>query len=168
MIPLGNILVRLGLFTSPFYCCEYQIFGFLLIFNRNNRTDVDLMQTFTPELTHLSCEWGKKWTATRVQCSCVCPCVYVRVSEQDRSVLYMKYKWSYIDISILLYHPLVVMMYNASTGVWDVVQYCYNVMQRRWFYVCLRWIYKYKYIYIHTFALMAYLCYRYQQVKDGR
>lgn len=41
------------------------------------------------------------------------------------------------------------MMYNASTGVWDVVQYCYNVMQRRWFYVCLRWIYKYIYKYIN-------------------
>lgn len=46
------------------------------------------------------------------------------------------------------------MMCNASTGVEDVVQYCYNVMQSRWFYVCLRlniYIYIYLYIYINIY-----------------
>ena len=42
----------------------------------------------------------------------------------------------------------------------DVVQYCYDVMQWRWFNVCIRW----KVFIVCTDSI---ICYRFQQEKDG-
>lgn len=42
----------------------------------------------------------------------------------------------------------------------DVVQYCYDVMQWRWFNVCIRWR-------VFIVCTDSIICYRFQQEKDG-